>query len=299
MSNPILSICIPTKNRSKYLDFTIRSIIRQKRFQETGDVEIVVSDNGSTDTTPNICHSIIMKYSDKIKYIQMEEPTFRAESNYLNVLKHGTGTFLKLHNDNMLVKDGGLDEMINVINIWKAQLPVPVIFFANNPDPTNPYIVQCRNFDLFILHASYMCTWIGGFGIWKYDLLAIEKMFPRNKDTLLCQVDMLREMISVWGRQAIVCNKFIFPSIDVSKGTFNIAEVFGQNYLGLIKDHVSWETFQIEKEKLLKEFIIPYYFDKSGKHNFQRTGFFKYMKEYWEDEFFYDEIEKLLMEEKA
>ena len=279
------------------MDFTIRSIIRQKRFQETNDVEIVVSDNGSTDTTPNICHSFIMKYSDKIKYIQMEEPTFRAEPNYLNVLKHGTGTFLKLHNDNMLVKDGGLDEMINVINIWKAQRPAPVIFFANNPDPSNPYMVQCKDFDSFITHASYMCTWIGGFGIWKGDFPAMEKIFLRNMDTRLCQVDMLREMIGIWKRNVIVYNKFLFPNIEVKKGGFNIAEVFGQNYLNLIADFVGWETFREERKKLLKELIIPYYFGKSGQHNFERTGFFKYMKEYWDDEFFYEEIEKLLLED--
>lgn len=290
MSNPILSICIPTRNRANLLNYTLSSIVRQKRFTGTNDVEIIVSDNGSTDSTQEVCKNF------PVKYVKMTPSSERAEYNYLNVLKHGSGTFFKLHNDNMLVKDGGLDEMINVINIWKAQLPVPVIFFANNPDPSNPYMVQCKDFDSFITHASYMCTWIGGFGIWKGDLPEIEKMFLRNVDTRLCQVDMLREMIKIWNREAIICNKFMFPNIDVSKGGFNIAEIFGQNYLNLIADYIGWETFRGERKKLLKELIIPYYFDKSGKHHFERTGFFKYMKRYWEDEFFYEEIEKLLME---
>lgn len=287
---PILSICIPTRNRAKILDYTLASIVRQGRFTSTDDVEIVVSDNGSTDNTYEVCKKF------PVKYIKMTPPTERAEYNYLNVLKYGSGTFLKLHNDNMLVNSGGLEEMITVVNAWKTYFPTPVIFFANNPDPSNPYIIQCKDFDSFIAHASYMCTWIGGFGIWKGDLPAMEKIFLRNKDTRLCQVDMLREMIKIWNREAIICNKFMFPNIDVSKGGFNIAEIFGQNYLNLIADYVGWETFRDERKKLLKNLIIPYYFDKSGKHNFERTGFFKYMRRYWNDDFFYEEIEKLLLE---
>lgn len=290
MAQPTLSICIPTRNRARCLDLALQSIVRQDRFM-SDDVEIVVSDNGSTDNTQDICKKF------PVKYIKMEPSTERAEYNYLNVLKHGTGTFLKLHNDNMLVKNGGLDEMVNVINVWKAQRPVPVIFFANNPNPSTPYMIQCKDFDSFIAHASYMCTWIGGFGIWKGDLPAMERIFLRNVDTRLCQVDMLREMIGIWERNVIVYNKFLFPNIEVKKGGFNIAEVFGQNYLNLIADFVGWETFREERKKLLKELIIPYYFGKSGQHNFERTGFFKYMRRYWNDDFFYEEIEKLLLGE--
>ena len=287
---PILSICIPTKNRAKYLEYTLTSIVRQKRFIETDDVEVIVSDNGSTDNTEEVCKKF------PVKYIKMVPPSERAEYNYLNVLKHGTGTFLKLHNDNMLVNNGELDETINVINVWKAQHPIPVIFFSNNSNPSKPYMVQCKDFNSFINHTSYMCTWIGGFGIWKDDFPEMEKIFLRNADTRLCQVDMLREMISIWKRNAVICNKFMFPNLEVSKGGFNIAEVFGQNYLNLIADYVGWKTFSEERKRLLKELIIPYYFGKSGQHNFQRTGFFKYMKHYWNDKFFYEEIEKLLME---
>lgn len=283
---PILSICIPTKNHAQYLDYVLTSIVRQKRFQETDDVEIVVSDNGSTDVTEEICKNY------PVKYIKMEEPTFRAEPNYLNVLKNSNGMFRKLHNDNMVMVDGALDIIIDIISIADQS----VVFFPNSPDRSRPDIVKCLDFDSFIRHVSYQCTWIGGFGIWKKDFPAIEKIFLRNKDTILCQVDMLREMIVGWGRDIIICNKFMFGDLKISKGGLNIAEIFGQNYLNLIADYISMETFRNEREKLLKEFIIPYYFDRSGQHHFERTGFFKYMKHYWNDEFFYEEIEKLLME---
>lgn len=56
-SLPLLSICIPTYNRSTYLRESIESIIHQSEFI-SGDVEIVISDNASTDNTENIGNGI-------------------------------------------------------------------------------------------------------------------------------------------------------------------------------------------------------------------------------------------------
>ena len=47
----LLSICIPTYNREKYLQDTLESIVSQDIFKNTNDVDIVISDNASTDGT--------------------------------------------------------------------------------------------------------------------------------------------------------------------------------------------------------------------------------------------------------
>lgn len=288
MTQPILSICIPTLNRADVLDNTLRSITRQL----IPDVEFVVSDNCSMDRTQNICEG----YYPMIKYIRLPVTTERGEYNYLNALQNASGNFLKLHNDNFPIVHGGISTILEIINNHSTNHPV--IFFANNPDPSVPYIIKCQGFDSFIDHVSYMCTWIGGFGLWKEDFKMIKPIFLREKDRRLCQVDMLRELISVYKKDVVIVNKYLFPCIDVGgKGTgWNVAEVFGKNYLDMIADYVSTETFQKEKKRLLIELIIPYYFDNSGKHRFERSGFLKYMTHYWNDEFFYEEIERLLME---
>ena len=55
----ILSICIPTFNRSAYLESTIESIVNQALFRDRMYVEIVVSDNASSDATANICQDYL------------------------------------------------------------------------------------------------------------------------------------------------------------------------------------------------------------------------------------------------
>ncbi|MCX8512062.1 MAG: glycosyltransferase, partial [Chthoniobacteraceae bacterium] len=44
-----LSICIPTFNRSQYLRLTLESITNQELFQNSDEIEIVISDNCSSD----------------------------------------------------------------------------------------------------------------------------------------------------------------------------------------------------------------------------------------------------------
>lgn len=58
---PLLSICIPTYNRSQYLKETIDSIIGQEEFKSE-NVEIVISDNCSTDDTEIVCKKYIEQY---------------------------------------------------------------------------------------------------------------------------------------------------------------------------------------------------------------------------------------------
>jgi len=67
-TEPLLSICIPTYNREKYLKRLLDSIVSQKEFTDTDDVEIVVDDGPSTDNTETMVKEYIKKYWDKIKY---------------------------------------------------------------------------------------------------------------------------------------------------------------------------------------------------------------------------------------
>ena len=67
MDKPLVSICIPTYNRCKYLESSLKKYIEEPEFQ-TGLVEIVISDNASTDNTEILCRKYASEYSN-IKYL--------------------------------------------------------------------------------------------------------------------------------------------------------------------------------------------------------------------------------------
>jgi glycosyltransferase involved in cell wall biosynthesis len=72
-----ISIIIPTVNRAKYLEKTLNSLIHQNFSSD--QFEIIIVDGGSTDTTKDICTTLIRtKPNYSIRYIYEPEPGLLA-----------------------------------------------------------------------------------------------------------------------------------------------------------------------------------------------------------------------------
>lgn len=86
--NYLLSICIPTHNRSKQLSNLLDSIIKQIDPR----VEVIVSDNGSTDSTLEM----LIKYSENYQYIKYQRFSENKGfiENYPMVGKIASGKYL-------------------------------------------------------------------------------------------------------------------------------------------------------------------------------------------------------------
>ena len=62
----LLSISIPTYNRSVYLEECLNSIVQQIDINEKAKIEIYISDNGSTDDTYEVVKKIYKQFQHKI-----------------------------------------------------------------------------------------------------------------------------------------------------------------------------------------------------------------------------------------
>jgi len=163
----ILTICIPTYNRAKYLEQTILSITDSDIFKNTSDVDIVISDNCSIDETFSVCEKFINKFPDKIKYFKNDKNIGFA--NFEKVLSLANGDFLKLHNDTLLFSTQALQNLIDDVknNVEKKNL----LFYLNGNMNLDSDYVECKDLNSFISNVSYYNTWIGAFGIWKEDFV--------------------------------------------------------------------------------------------------------------------------------
>ncbi len=293
-TNFLLSICIPTFNRGIFLQKTIESITCQEVFLATNEIEIVISDNCSEDETAIIVEKFVEAFPEKIKYYR--NTTNIVDLNFETVLSKGSGVFLKLHNDSLPFINGSLAEMVKIINATSAEKPI--IFFTNSSKTLGNPIEIYNNLNEFVGRVSYISTWIGGFGIWHEEFNALAD-FSRNAKLRLIQTDVLFRLLAM-GKRAIVFYSQYFSPLNVGrKGGYNIAEVFGKNYLSLLKPYVSLgildnDVFQAEKKALLVEHIIPYYFSKD--HDFLKTGFFIYLEDYLQDDYFHKAIESLMFD---
>jgi acetyltransferase-like isoleucine patch superfamily enzyme/glycosyltransferase involved in cell wall biosynthesis len=296
-SDIILSICIPTYNRAPYLQQTLDSIVSQPAFRDSRDIEIVIADNTSEDETQAVVASFVQAHPDKIRYFRHPE-TVTPELNFQFVLQQARGLYIKLHNDNLLVVPGALTEILKVIRATAVEKPV--LFLSNGNHARGAPLESVANLDEFLRRVSYISTWIGGFGMWREEFEAMPD-FARNQHTRLVQTDVLLRQLAK-GKRAIILFDRYFSGLAIpnkgnyKKGGYNIAEVFGQNYLSLLKPYLatgqlSREAYEVEKRSLLINHIIPYYFDQAN--SFQKTGFFKYMQDYVDDDYFYQAIAHL------
>ena len=96
-----LSICIPTYNRAAFIGETLKSIISQSPNHQ---IEIVVSDNDSTDDTEIVVREF-QKQFQQINYFKWNENQ-GADKNYLKVVELAKGEYCWLMgSDDVLIKD--------------------------------------------------------------------------------------------------------------------------------------------------------------------------------------------------
>lgn len=254
VNKPILSICIPTYNRSVYLEKSIASIIKTDEFKE-GKIEIVISDNCSADNTEELAKHYISKHKN-IKYYKNDKNV--KDLNFSMALERGSGVFRKLSNDTIIYRDGSLKYMLDIIekNIYDK----PVIFFVDE-DKKGDEINQYNDLDSFVKHLGRNITWIPVLGMW-YEDIELLNVMKDNFETQLSQVFFAFEMF-LKRKSAIIVNKKIFEvqyvnKKNISYGLFNI---FYQNYLGIVKKYVNEgclceSTYYYLKKELLFEFFL-------------------------------------------
>lgn len=292
-AHPKLSICIITYNRSKQLIKTIESILKQIDKNNENLLEIVISDNCSSDDTREVVTNLAANYQ-WINYKRTQE-NIGGDLNIENAIKYALGDLILLHNDNFPFINGSINYILQLIEVYReSQNKKPLLVFTNKNE-SNPFI-QINGLNDYVKHVSYLSGWVSSFSIWKSDYEEILDFSNYASKHLVTSDVMLRLFAS--GRQGLCINTQLFYGEDVGpKGGYNLARVFGKNYLELLQryrdnDILSKEIYCLEKRKVYLEHILKYCFDKN--HNFYKSDFMKEMKEYWEEDYFHETIDAKL-----
>lgn len=151
---PLLSICIPTYNRSATLEATLKSLDSIKN----DNIEIVVSNNASTDNTVEI----MKKCSSIIDIQNNNKENIGANLNIIKVASLATGDYILFLSDEDTLSKEGIDGLLNIIE----KLSVGVVFssIANHDSNvlyqkykfTKEYSKLSRKVRLFLFEHAYM-----------------------------------------------------------------------------------------------------------------------------------------------
>jgi abequosyltransferase len=105
MSIPLLSICIPTFNREAYLKECLESLKRSWSF----DVEIVISDNASTDGTL----TVLEDYARQLPLRWQQQPTnLGFDRNCASVVSMARGRYCWLLGSDDCISAGALEQIM-------------------------------------------------------------------------------------------------------------------------------------------------------------------------------------------
>ena len=75
---PKVSVIIPVYNVENYIERCLDSVVNQT----LQDIEIIVVNDGSTDSSMEKIESYIQKYEDKIKYVEKENGGLSSARNF-------------------------------------------------------------------------------------------------------------------------------------------------------------------------------------------------------------------------
>lgn len=162
MSHKILSICIPTYNRADVLEKTLANIIAQ----QIGQVEIIISDNASSDHTLEVVSKF---FNYGIKYFNNKE-NYGLTYNLIKSLELATSEFAVLLSD---------EDDINVENIITSvrdltNSSVGVVLGAFNRAArtvfgTNRTKLKKKNFKTFLFN-SFKVYYMSGIVFSRYKI---------------------------------------------------------------------------------------------------------------------------------
>lgn len=137
----LLTIAIPTYNGAK----TISNMLDLLLPQITSDIEILVSDNCSTDATPEIISEYQKSYP-QICYIKNEK-NLGADGNFLQCMLKASGKFTMLISDDDIIIEGAIKKITDYLK----ENPKVQLAYLDTVGFKNKYngIESCHRYDRF------------------------------------------------------------------------------------------------------------------------------------------------------
>ncbi len=119
----LLSIVIPAYNVEKYLERCLKSVI----YQSCSDYEIIIVDDGSSDSTPDIC----IRYANKYNFIRMIHQFNSGAAVARNTgIKNANGKYIAFVDADDTIKKGSLQLLLDLIANIKQKADVISVSFT-------------------------------------------------------------------------------------------------------------------------------------------------------------------------
>jgi len=152
------SVLIPVYNTEKYLEECLQSVL----CQTYKDYEIILVDDGSTDSSPQICDDYQSKYPDIIKVIHQTNSGQLVSR--VNAIKAASGEYCIFLDSDDLIVDGALETLSLKIDVYHSPDMIIYPFYYDRDEKLekSKTIYQGEHFyseeEIHVLHELFFTS---------------------------------------------------------------------------------------------------------------------------------------------
>lgn len=277
---PLLSICIPTFNRAAYLDTCLQSIYSQIGNNEL--IEVVVSDNASTDATPEIIDKYKSLYSN-MRAVR-NDTNIGGDPNIFYVTTLGRGKFVKMQGDDDYFVAGKIMPLLHLLHSH-PECGVIHISLINGSRPPG----AGSGMSNFLAATTLYAAFISSIVLRREDLENIENptLFMTSK------FNQLYLQYSILKNNPHFC--IMYNSMFSYGGAYNVkysfAEVFFNGYPSILSHFLGTGLtageIAREKRQTLYNYTIPWF--RNNKATVSTDEFEEVYTKYYQEEPYYED----------
>ncbi len=258
---PVLSVTIPTYNRANYLAALFESMLRAGCLPPPATLEIVVSDNASSDET----QSVVRRYTDRGLPIRSHrnQTNIGPDANILQCFNLARGTFVWVLGDDELLEPDALCSLVQVIQAAQARGVVYSMVYLSSrgfgPGETPQSAGTQDRFGRFaeeVTNRRYL--------MWKLNtLLGLISVIIVNKDLILSRP---RPPLEDLNGSNLTQMGWVFPALQqpgvtlyiwrrlvhyrsFNTGGWSAARVFGTNMYAIAKRYFATESALVRAQQ--------------------------------------------------
>lgn len=225
---PLLAFCVPTYNRSKYLDTFLREIITEiEAAALQNEVVVVVGDNDSSDDTPQLVLSYQQKSSVKIFYFRNQE-NIGAVNNIIRLVENSPAVFSIIFGDDDVVVANSLQKVVDIV---KSHAEADVFHFKCKQTDFIPLGMPPAEMNGFEAAEKYFYN-LGNAGTFFFRTDAARRVVAENKSRIASTCWPQTEIMFLILLKDKLRNNFIASGIElVSSDSHNENVIYNTWYI--------------------------------------------------------------------
>ncbi len=235
---PLLTLAIPTHNRADYLRELLAELGPQLialAHTHPGQVELLVSDNGSTDGTPAVLDAAELT-GVPLRRIRQPE-NIGSDRNFVFCFRHARGRYFWLCGDDDILRPGAVATVLDSIRTadfdWIYLPPEPFQTHWQQefrPDPHSRGSQVIHSARELALRVNVMITFISATVVNRDRLLTLAAEPPEAFiGTHLTQLSWTLPLLRDHRKSLILWQRFVLGR-RMNSGGYSVAQVFGSGF---------------------------------------------------------------------